>query len=128
MSGRVLFDTVAFIRALKAPELLSKKAISALFDPETVCELSTISISEMAIKFAVGKLDLDREAARDGISDLQLRILSWNAVHAFHIFHLPLHHSDPFDRQIIAQALAEKIPVITPDQKFRLYSGIQIIW
>ncbi|MGH9587827.1 MAG: type II toxin-antitoxin system VapC family toxin [Acidobacteriaceae bacterium] len=128
MSGRVLFDTVAFIRALKAPELLSKKAVSALFDPETICELSTISISEMAIKFAVGKLDLNREAAKEGILDLQLRVLSWKADHAFQLFHLPLHHPDPFDRQIIAQALSEKIPVVTPDVKFRLYNGIQVIW
>ena len=35
---------------------------------------------------------------------------------------------DPFDRQIIAQALSEKIPVVTPDEKFRLYSGLKIIW
>lgn len=82
----------------------------------------------MAIKFAAGKLDLDREAAREGILDLQLRILNWKADHAFQLFHLPLHHSDPFDRQIIAQVWAEKIPVVTPDQKFRLYSGIQVIW
>lgn len=125
---RLLFDTVAFIRALKAPELLSKKAVAALFDPGTICELSTISLSEIAIKFAVGKLDLDREAAREGIMDLQLRVLNWKADHAFQMFGLPLHHSDPFDRQIIAQAMAEEIAVVTPDPKFRLYRGIQIIW
>jgi PIN domain nuclease of toxin-antitoxin system len=48
--------------------------------------------------------------------------------HALFLFELPLHHSDPFDRQIIAQALAEKIPVITPDQKFSLYKGLKVIW
>lgn len=125
---RLLFDTVAFIRALKAPELLSKRAVAALFDPGTICELSTISLSEIAIKFAVGKLDLDREAAREGIMDLQLRVLNWKSDHAFQMFGLPLHHSDPFDRQIIAQAQAENIPVVTPDAKFRLYRGIQVIW
>jgi PIN domain nuclease of toxin-antitoxin system len=125
---RLLFDTVAFIRALKAPELLSKKAVAALFDPGTICELSAISLSEIAIKFTVGKLDLEREAAREGIFDLQLRVLNWKADHAFQMFALPLHHSDPFDRQIIAQALAENMPVVTPDPKFRLYRGIQVIW
>ncbi|HEU4983601.1 MAG TPA: type II toxin-antitoxin system VapC family toxin [Acidobacteriaceae bacterium] len=125
---RLLFDTVVFIRALKAPELLSKRAVSLLFDPGTICELSTISISEMAIKFAVGKLDLDREAAREGITDLQMRVLTWKADHAFHLFHLPLHHRDPFDRQLIAQAMAENIPVVTPAPKFRLYKSIQVIW
>jgi PIN domain nuclease of toxin-antitoxin system len=37
-------------------------------------------------------------------------------------------HSDPFDRQIIAQALAESIPIVTSDEKFRLYKGLAVIW
>jgi PIN domain nuclease of toxin-antitoxin system len=44
------------------------------------------------------------------------------------LFEVPLHHRDPFDRQIIAQALAEKIAVVTPDDKFKLYAGLKIIW
>ncbi|HEX5235607.1 MAG TPA: type II toxin-antitoxin system VapC family toxin [Silvibacterium sp.] len=125
---RLLFDTVAFIRALKSPELLSEKAVTALYDLDTICELSAISLSEIAIKCTLGKLDLDEVAARDGIADLQMNVLSWKADHAFRLFRLPSHHSDPFDRQLIAQALAEKIPVVTSDQKFSLYSGIQVIW
>jgi PIN domain nuclease of toxin-antitoxin system len=41
---------------------------------------------------------------------------------------LPLHHRDPFDRQIIAQALFEKIPVVTSDEKFALYEGLKLVW
>lgn len=82
----------------------------------------------MAIKFAVGKLDLNREMAREGIMDLQMRVLNWKTDHAFHLFHLPLHHRDPFDRQLIAQAMAENVPIVTPDAKFRLYKSIQVIW
>jgi PIN domain nuclease of toxin-antitoxin system len=41
---------------------------------------------------------------------------------------LALHHTDPFDRQIIAQALQERIPVVTPDAKFSLYEGLQVLW
>jgi PIN domain nuclease of toxin-antitoxin system len=125
---RVLLDTVTFIRALQAPELLSKKAVAALHDADTICELSAISLSKIAIKYAIGKLNLDESAAREGIADLQLRVLSWRAEHAFRLFQMPRHHTDPFDRQLIAQALAENVPVVTSDQKFRLYSGIQIIW
>jgi len=44
------------------------------------------------------------------------------------LFDLPLHHTDPFDRQIVAQALAEDIPVVTADEAFRRYSGIKVIW
>jgi len=102
--------------------------VEALYDPDTICELSAISLSEIAIKFAPGKLDLDRDASREGIADLQLRILSWKAEHAFQFIALPRHHMDPFDGQLIAQAPAENIPVVTSDQKFSLYSGIKVIW
>lgn len=128
MAERVLFDTVAFIRALKAPELLSKKAASFLYDPGTVCELSAVSISEIAIKHATGKLDLDEEDTKTGMEDLQLRALSWKANHAFRLFDLPRHHFDPFDLQLIAQALEEGVPIVTCDEKFRLYRGIKVIW
>jgi PIN domain nuclease of toxin-antitoxin system len=44
------------------------------------------------------------------------------------MFGLPNHHNDPFDRQIIAQALSENISIVTPDEKFRLYEGITVVW
>ncbi len=66
--------------------------------------------------------------ARQAVQDLDIRILPYTGDHALHLFELPLHHGDPFDRQIIAQALCEKTPVVTPDDKFRLYNGLKIIW
>jgi PIN domain nuclease of toxin-antitoxin system len=59
---------------------------------------------------------------------LGARVLPFTASHAFRLFDLPLHHSDPFDRQIIAQAVEERIPVITSDETFHLYKGLQVIW
>jgi PIN domain nuclease of toxin-antitoxin system len=59
---------------------------------------------------------------------LDIRTLPFTAEHAFQLFELPLHHGDPFDRQIIAQALSEQIPVVTPDEKFRLYHGLSVVW
>jgi PIN domain nuclease of toxin-antitoxin system len=55
-------------------------------------------------------------------------VLPYTSDHACHLFGLPLHHADPFDRQIIAQALAEDIPIVTSDEKFRLYKGLAVIW
>ena len=66
--------------------------------------------------------------ARQAVEDLDIRILPYTADHAFHLFDLPLHHSDLFDRQIIAQAMSEKIPIVTSDEKFSLYKGIRLIW
>ncbi len=58
---------------------------------------------------------------------MDVRILPYTAEHAFQLFGLPDPHGDPFDRQIIAQALSEKIPVIMPDEKFGLYERLKII-
>jgi PIN domain nuclease of toxin-antitoxin system len=125
---RLLLDTVTFIWALDSPSLLSKKALAAMADNANRRELSAISLSEIAIKQSIGKLELSREEARAGIADLQLRVIPYTADHAYHLFGLPLHHRDPFDRQLIAQALAENIPVVTPDENFKLYEGVKVIW
>lgn len=91
-------------------------------------EMSAVSLSEIAIKQRKGKLVLHKEDVITGIADLKIRVLPYTAGHAYQLFDLPLHHTDPFDRQIIAQALAEGIPIITSDEKFRLYKGIEVIW
>jgi PIN domain nuclease of toxin-antitoxin system len=101
---------------------------SALENEENVLELSAVSLSEIAIKTALGKLKLSAAIARQAVADLGIRILPYTAEHAFHLFDLPLHHGDPFDRQIIAQALCEKIPILTSDGKFSLYKGLRLIW
>lgn len=125
---RVLLDTVTFIWSIHSPELISKKAKAAMEAEGAIRELSTLSLSEIAVKQAKGKLRLGRTEVWTGISDLRLGVLAYGASHAYQLFDLPWHHNDPFDRMIIAQALAEKIPVVTSDSKFRLYQGLQVIW
>ena len=127
-SVRLLLDTAILIYAVEAPERLSKRAAVALQNPANVLELSAISITEIAIKASLGKLRVTAAMVRQAVQDLDIRILPYTGEHALRLFELPLHHGDPFDRQIIAQALSEKIPVVTPDEKFRLYSGVKIIW
>lgn len=125
---RLLLDTAILIYAVEAPERLSKRAAVALENAGNVLELSTISITEIAIKTSLGKLRVTAAMARQAIQDLDIRILPYTGEHALRLFELPLHHGDPFDRQIIAQALCEKTPVVTHDEKFRLYDGLKIIW
>ncbi len=128
---RLLLDTAILIYAVESPERLSKRAAATLENSGNVLELSAISITEIAIKTSLGKLKVTAAIARQAAQDLDIldiRILPYTGEHALRLFELPLHHGDPFDRQIIAQALCEKIPVVTPDEKFRLYSGIKIIW
>jgi PIN domain nuclease of toxin-antitoxin system len=125
---RLLLDTAILIWAVESPERLTKRATAALETTDNVLEMSAVSLSEIAIKTARGKLRLSGAGARQAVADLNIRILPYTADHAFLLFELPLHHSDPFDRQIIAQALSEKIPVVTSDEKFSLYKGLKIIW
>jgi len=125
---RLLLDTATLIYAVEAPEKLSKRASAALRNPGNVLELSTISITEIAIMQSLGKLKLTATIVRQAVQDLDIRLLPYTGEHAFRLFELPPHHSDPFDRQIIAQALSEKISVVTPDEKFRLYGGLKITW
>jgi len=125
---RLLLDTVTFLWSAAFPELLSRKALAALSDERAVREMSSISLSELAIKLAIGKLNFRLEDALAAIGDLRLRILPYTADHAIALFRLPLHHGDPFDRQIIAQAVSENIPIVTADQKFKLYKGLRVIW
>ncbi len=125
---RLLLDTAALIFAVESPENLSTRAKAVLQNPQNTLELSAISLVEIAIKSALGKLRLSEEDARRAVDEIGVRILPYTSEHAFHLFELPLHHRDPFDRQIIAQALVEKIPIATPDEKFSLYKGLKIIW
>jgi PIN domain nuclease of toxin-antitoxin system len=125
---RLLLDTAILIHAVESPERLSKRAASALRNTENVLELSSISLAEIAINAALGKLKLSAAIARQAVEDLGIRILPYTADHAVYLFDLPRHHSDPFDRQIIAQALSERIPIVTPDEKFSLYKGLRLVW
>jgi len=125
---RLLLDTAVLIYAVESPERLTPRAAAALRNPENLLELSAVSLAEIAIKAGLGKLKLSAVSARQAVQDLDVRVLPYTAEHAYELFDLPRHHRDPFDRQIIAQALSEKIPVVTPDQQFKFYEGLKLIW
>lgn len=125
---RLLLDTAALIYAADSPENLSKRASVALRNSDNVLEVSTISLAEIAIKAAVGKLSFSEITLRQFLKELDIRALPYTSEHAFRLFSLPLHHRDPFDRQIIAQALCENVAVVTPDRQFSKYEGLKTLW
>jgi PIN domain nuclease of toxin-antitoxin system len=125
---RLILDTVTFIWAVSAPERLSGAAISALRKATAVREISVVSLTEIAVKQTRGKLTFGKADAMAGIADLRLRVLPYAAEHVFRLFDLPTHHADPFDRQIIAQALVENVPIVTPDEAFNLYERLKVVW
>jgi PIN domain nuclease of toxin-antitoxin system len=125
---RLILDTVTFMWAVSTPERLSRTAMSALRKANAVREISVVSLTELAVKQTRGKLTFSKADAMAGIADLRLRVSPFAAEHALRLFDLPTHHADPFDRQIIAQALVENVPVVTPDEAFTLYQGLKVIW
>lgn len=96
-------------------------------NPATL-EISAVSIAEIAIKHTKGNLRLREDDILAGVGQLNLTILPWTATNGFHLFSVAIHHPDPFDRMLIAQAMTEDMPIVTPDPAFRLYAGLKTIW
>jgi PIN domain nuclease of toxin-antitoxin system len=126
---RVLLDTTAlYVAAGKSGATFTPKVERLLEDQATERVISTVSINEVAIKVNKGLIDLTREDIRQVIDDLQLAVLPLTAEHSFKLFGLPAHHSDPFDRMLIATALAEDISIVASDREFKKYKGLRVIW
>lgn len=105
---------------------ISKKALAALgsegFDPV----VSAVTMWEVAIKRRLGKLD----APADLLPQLEragVELLPVTARHADLVGSLPLHHRDPFDRLLVAQATLEGLPLVSSDKSLRRYE-IEILW
>jgi PIN domain nuclease of toxin-antitoxin system len=93
-------------------------------DPENEPVVSIASLWEIAIKRSLGKLsapgDLPERISDEGFSRLTL-----SASQAWEARRVPVHHRDPFDRLLVAQALIERLPIITADPRFRPY-GVDV--
>jgi PIN domain nuclease of toxin-antitoxin system len=117
---RLLLDTHTLLWALGSPEELVAEARSAIVDPENDIAVSAASTWEIAIKGARGKLripaELPDQIATSGFEELPVTI-----VHSIEAGALPRHHSDPFDRMLIAQAQIEGLTLVTRDQRFADY-------
>ncbi|HEX4148304.1 MAG TPA: type II toxin-antitoxin system VapC family toxin, partial [Pirellulales bacterium] len=110
--------------------LLTPVAMAAISDPGNEILLSAASIWEMAIKVALRKLSLSQPYSTwlaQAISDLGIGVLPITVEYAAAQIDLPLHHRDPFDRMLIAQARVENVPLISGDPVFEQYS-ISRLW
>jgi PIN domain nuclease of toxin-antitoxin system len=121
---RLLLDTQVWLWMLAAPARLSRKGRSLVTAADSELLFSAASAWEIAIKYGLGKLQLPenldeyipRLMERSGVSALPILHR-----HALHVASLPMHHRDPFDRLLVAQAQIEKVPILTTDHSFGLY-------
>jgi PIN domain nuclease of toxin-antitoxin system len=123
---RLLIDSHAFLWWSEAMLALGSAAQGAIADPANEVLISAAALWELTIKASSGRLslpaDLEEMVAIQGFA-----VLSITFPHLRRLAGLPRLHRDPFDRMMIAQALAEGIPIATSDRAFAAY-GVQIIW
>lgn len=122
----LLLDTHAFLWALGDAERLSTAAARAIRNPNNAVYVSAVSSVEISIKSALGKLeapdDLEDEVLLRGFSHLPFHFKHGAILRALQ----PL-HQDPFDRMLIAQAMEERLTIVTHDAKFERYP-VQVLW
>ncbi len=127
---RYLLDTGVWLWSQTRPERLGRKAVRLLSSvPEgDDLFLSAASSWEISIKFHLGKLPLPESPALYVPSRLNgLRPLPITHAHALAAGELPFHHSDPFDRVLVAQARLEGMVLLTADPNFAKYD-VAVLW
>ena len=127
---RVLLDTHAFLWHLWDSPERSGLCRSLIADPANEILLSTGSWWELAIKQSVGKLGIEMPfddfltaAAREN----RLTLFPIAPAHLRLVAGLPFHHRDPFDRLLVAQSLAEGVPLLSRDEGLDAY-GVRRVW
>ena len=127
---RLLLDTHAFIWWDEAPSRLGASAYAACLDPANELAVSAVSAWEMQIKRALGKLTIRkplRQLIGDQVEHNALEVLPVSLEHVLRLDALPSIHKDPFDRLLVAQALAENCALISHDPIVAQYP-VTVIW
>ena len=127
---KLLLDTHTFLWWVTDDARLSQAARALIADGRNELYFSVASGWEIAIKAQLGRLQLPDNAPQFVMAQLSLNaieILPIQLHHALHVYKLPMHHRDPFDRMLIAQSQLESLPIITLDPQINGYE-VQTIW
>ena len=125
----VLLDTHIALWAIADSPKLPAAARELILAPTNTIYVSTASIWEIGIKYSLqrGDMPLSGEAALHYFRQAGYRILPIEAEHAVAVESLPLHHQDPFDRLLVAQALTEPLRLISHDRQVARYSDTVVL-
>jgi PIN domain nuclease of toxin-antitoxin system len=125
---RLLLDTHILLWALREPERLGAAVRDVIEDPTNEVLFSAASIWEVAIKARLRRHDFDakpEEIARAARAARLTELPIWSDAAAL-VASLPLHHRDPFDRLLVAQAMAEPLHLYTADRQLSPYSDLVV--
>jgi PIN domain nuclease of toxin-antitoxin system len=109
---------------------LSRHARTLIEKRDNFCLVSAVTAWEIATKVRLGRLPIAVELVQDFVADLaraRIEIIAMTADHGIRAGSLPGPHKDPFDRMLLAQALAENIPIISNDRALDGY-GVRRLW
>ena len=125
---RVLLDTHILLWMIGESRSLSALARRILADEANELFFSPISIAEVAVKRQknVALMPLSSDDVRFGAEESGVRELAFDSSHAISLATLPLHHRDPFDRMLLAQAKASGMKILSHDDKFPAYGDFVI--
>jgi PIN domain nuclease of toxin-antitoxin system len=126
----VLLDTCTLLWLCGNPKKLSNKVKECIDSEDTEIVVSLVSVWEMGLKTQSGKMKFPKPLRRwihDQREIWKFDVLSISLEHILTTNELPEHHKDPFDRLLIAQALRNNIPFLTPDKIIAEYP-VEVIW
>ena len=130
---RILLDSHVFVWAKSAPENLSDEARTAIIDPDNEVFVSLASAWELWIKHAKKPMMALAPILDSGTAFLNatresgIALLDITLDHAARAAALPGIHRDPFDRMLIAQAMVERLTIMTDDTAFKRYKDLRLI-
>ncbi len=133
--SRYLIDSHVLLWLVGGDRPIPQAVRAVLQDADNDLYVSVVGIAELCIKSGLGKLVLPPAVMSDPLARFTV-ILSENSIeplpltlsHAARLRDLPRHHGDPFDRLMIAQAMAENLTVVTHDRAFAAYEGLAVLW
>ena len=124
---RVLLDSSAFVKWVLG-EIVPSRVKRTLQKSTNEILLSIVTPWEIALKASTGRLTITNAQVQRYMSEMAAQLLPIRMEHTAQLYDLPRHHNDPFDRMLIAQALVERAPLVSSDERFLLYRGLQVIW
>ncbi len=119
---RILLDTHILIWWLSNDSRLSPSALSLLAEPTNTIFLSAASLWEIRIKQSIGRLRLPRSFDQ-ALEQQGFEALSVNFSHTAALAMIPKLHKDPFDRMLLAQAISEKLQLLSADSALHAYGS-----
>lgn len=125
----ILIDTHVLIWFAEKHPRLIPKVQRWLEDSENRIFLSMVSMWEMAIKVNLGRLTLlvSFETTLEQLPKMGFELMPIELKHVTRFASLPLHHRDPFDRMLVAQAMEENLSLVSSDRSLSKY-GIKVLW